>query len=534
MKAQMVGTAVIAVFAAAVCGAPARAHAEDLAEKIQRMEQELQEMKGELQRQKAVQQKAEQEKAEQDKAAAERAAAQAAAAPPSKAVAAELLERVKLGGYGSFRFEHSSLDDVKNTFTYRRFVLTTDANIAPRLRSYFELEFERFRKLELEKSQQVSGGGLTTAHAVEGTDDSEISIEQAWMQYDLADWLRFRGGAVLVPLGRFNINHDDNRWDLPRRSLVDRGVPVLPSTAAWDELGVGFTGDVPLSDTVLGNYQLYVMNGVTLDSSIDKVVQQRPGDTALSEDEVELSPSTGTFNLDNKDAKAVSGRFAVSPALGNEIAGSFYWGRYTPDFLPSEDLYALSADGIYGLGPFELEGEYVFTHFGGVKNVARGFANVALQQEASVESPTLEHEVDFELANLASDKQGYWIDLRYRFWPSVLNQTVFGHPFQHPQMIATIRGEQVWLGGLVRRADFGGSGVGSAGQLTGFETENRHIDRVTVGFAYRPVPLVVFQLAYEYTRTDGGKSLADVTNFLPSGVTENEAHSLLTGIAFGF
>ncbi len=45
-----------------------------------------------------------------------------------------------------------------------------------------------------------------------------------------------------MPLGRFNLRHDDNLWNLPRRSLVDRGVPVLPSTAAWDELGVGFVG----------------------------------------------------------------------------------------------------------------------------------------------------------------------------------------------------------------------------------------------------------------------------------------------------
>ena len=60
-----------------------------------------------------------------------------------------------------------------------------------------------------------------------------------------------RTGGVLVPVGRFNINHDDNRWDLPRRSLIDRGVPVLPSTAAWDELGAGFNGDIPLSDSWL-------------------------------------------------------------------------------------------------------------------------------------------------------------------------------------------------------------------------------------------------------------------------------------------
>src|SRR5205807_1547319 len=104
--------------------------------------------------------------------------------------------------------------------------------------------------------------------------------------------------------------------------------------------------------------------GVSLDADIEKVAQARVGDTTLTADEVELAPSTGTFNADSKDGKAVSGRFVLSPSLDSELATSFYWGRYTPDFLPNEDLYSISGDGKYALGPFEVEGEYVFTHFG--------------------------------------------------------------------------------------------------------------------------------------------------------------------------
>lgn len=509
----------IMILAVGLSGALTRASAEDLTERVQQMEQELEQLKRELREQKAS----------QDAAHAQAPASPAAATQASEpALARELLDRVKLGAYGSMRFEHSSLDDVKNTFTLRRLVLTTDANIAPRLRAAAEIEFEHFRKLELEKELEVSDGGLRTEQAVEGSSDSEISLEQAWLQYDLQDWLRFRTGALLVPVGRFNIAHDDNRWDLPRRSLVDRGVAVLPSKAAWDELGVGFNGDIPITDTLLGSYQLYVMNGVTLDSSIETVAEARVGDTTLIEEEVELSPEAGTFNLDTKDAKAVSGRFALSPSLGSELATSFYWGRYTPDFLPNETLYSLSADGKFTHGPFEVEGEYVYTHFGGVDQLAREFAATTINTESALENDLLEHEVDFELARLASDKQGYWIDLRYRFWPAALNATVFGRPFANPQLIATVRGEQAWLGGLVRSTSF------SNGTLTDFTKENRRVDRVTLGATYRPVPLVAFQLAYEYTRTDAGKSLSDVTNFLPAHATENDAHALLIGTTFGF
>src|SRR5204863_2060658 len=132
----------------------------------------------------------------------------------------------------------------------------------------------------------------------------------AWLQFDIDDWVKLRAGGILVPLGRFNIAHDDNRWDLPRRSLVDRGVPVLPSTAAWDEVGMGFVGDVPLGDQALLGYQLYVMNGVSLDASFENKIEppEMPGGPKTVVSEVELSPSTGGFAADVKDSKAVAGR----------------------------------------------------------------------------------------------------------------------------------------------------------------------------------------------------------------------------------
>src|SRR4030095_7392965 len=96
-------------------------------------------------------------------------------------------------------------------------------------------------------------------------------------------------------LGRFNINHDDNRWDLPRRSLVDRGVPVLPSTAAWDELGVGFLGDVPITEDVLLNYQAYVVNGVSLDFNFEQIAQTRFPEPGKQVVEAEVGPQNRTL-----------------------------------------------------------------------------------------------------------------------------------------------------------------------------------------------------------------------------------------------
>ncbi len=441
----------------------------------------------------------------------------------------DILGQTRVGAYGSMRYGTSNLDDLHNTFTFRRFVLTTDSPISGRLRAYLELEFERFTELEVEKSLSRAAGGLKSELAIEGTNKSEISLEQAWMQYDIADWLKFRGGAVLVPLGRFNINHDDNRWDLPRRSLVDRGVPVLPTTAAWPELGAGFLGDFSVGRQGKISYQWYVMNGVTLDSEIEQISQTRAGDTTKFAQEVKLHPSRGTFSDDVKSGKAIATRWAYSPWLGDEIAAAFYWGRYTPDFLPNHPVFSFALDGKKTWGPFEIEGQYVNTGWSGVDRVARGFARRALRKESEGEVGNVETEIEFELANLATRKQGYWVDFRYRFWPEFLNSTILGSHFSNPQFILTLRGEQVWFDGLIKNIAFMG------GNLTSFNKESRLLNRATLGLAYRPVSLVAFQLAYEYTHTNSGQSLSSVTNFLTSSKNrEFFQHALLMGLTFGF
>jgi len=443
---------------------------------------------------------------------------------PPPAVRPSWLTDFRLGGYGSTRFEASDLHNLKDTFTFRRFVLTGDATIAGRLRSYVELELERFTELEVERRTLSEGGRQGFSQSIEGSNQSEISLEQAWLQFELADWAKFRMGKVLIPVGRFNINHDDNRWDLPRRSLVDRGVPVLPSTAAWSEVGLGFTGDIRTDRLGTFSYQAYVVNGVTLSSSIETVARG----TGEFETEVEIKPRTGTASLDVKRDKAGALRLAWSPAIGQELAVSGYYGRYTPDFLPSEAIWAISADGKVTFGPFEIEGEYVYTRFSGINRVARGFAQAVAERQFSSGTEPLETTVDFELAGLADTKQGYWLDLRYRFFPDFLRDSILGRQFDNPQFILTTRWEQVWLNGLVQDVQFTG---GVLGQIA---REDRFVNRATLGFAYRPVPLVVFQTAYERTWTNRGKSLSAVTNFLPARQTEDTANTFLFGVAFGF
>lgn len=436
----------------------------------------------------------------------------------------------RMGGYGSIRFEADSAQGINDTFTFRRFVLTTDAQIASRFRIYSELEFERFRKIELEREFTTNDeGGVTLKQEIEGTNGSEIALEQAWFELEFANYVRFRGGGVLVPIGRFNINHDDNVWNLPRRPLVDRGVPVLPTTSAWDELGFGLNGDVELGEKSKLNYQIYVVNGVVLDAELEEVIKTRDPKRDELELEAEFGISTGTFSQDIKDGKAVTGRIAFSPALGHEIGLSGYWGRYTPDFLIGKNLTVFGFDWLSTFGNFDIEAEYVLSHFGGLDDVLVDFGAKAGQTEAEVakeDSPDLETKIKLKPSGLASTKHGYWVELRYHFRPAWLTKSWFGRHFSDPQLIPVVRWEQAFLQGMITDYEV------VNGAVTDLQKENRRVDRATAGLAFRLNPLAVFQLAYEFTQTNSGKSLASVTNYLPTPNDRN--HAFMFGAAFGF
>jgi hypothetical protein len=442
-----------------------------------------------------------------------------------------LFERVKLGGYGSVRYDANSLGDEQNTFTFRRLVFTTDAQLAPRLRFYSELEYERFRKLELEREvvlvdESDGGPGLQVKQEIEGTDSSEIALEQAWLEWEFDPRLRFRTGGLLVPLGRFNLNHDDNQWNLPRRSLVDRGVPVLPTPSAWAELGAGFTGRVPFGEGGF-DYHLYVVNGAVLEPEFEEFIVTRAGKRDKLELEAEFVPQTGTFSTDSKEAKAFTGRLAWEPSPGRELAFSFYNGRYTPDYLDDQSVTSLALDGAAQLFGFELEGEVVTTHWDGTEDVAESFARRALRKESANSAafdPVLEPEIELELAGLAKRLTGYWLEARYPFWPEFLPRGDFSNPL----LVPTLRLEQVWFDNRVEAVGF------EDGVLTEFDHDDRQLGRVTLGMAYRPTPLIVFTAAYEYLWTDSGESLDGLTNFLSARDDEDSAHAFLMGASFGF
>lgn len=83
---------------------------------------------------------------------------------------------------------------------------------------------------------------------------SEVFVEQAFLNYSLADNINLRGGLMLVPMGIINEYHEPTTFNGVERPSVDGS--IVPTT--WREIGVGVSGR--FNEASL-RYQAYIFNG---------------------------------------------------------------------------------------------------------------------------------------------------------------------------------------------------------------------------------------------------------------------------------
>lgn len=82
----------------------------------------------------------------------------------------------------------------------------------------------------------------------------EVFVEQAFVNYNVANNVNLRGGLMLVPMGIVNEFHEPTTFNGTERPAMDNA--IVPTT--WRELGVGVNGR--FNDISLG-YQAYLFNG---------------------------------------------------------------------------------------------------------------------------------------------------------------------------------------------------------------------------------------------------------------------------------
>ncbi len=446
-------------------------------------------------------------------------------------------DRVRFNGYGSMRFEANDVPSGNNipggsaaSFTFRRFVLATDARPASRLRVYSEIEFERLFEIETEKESARVPGSTAFKQTTEGNSGGEISVEQAWGQFNFAENHGLRAGVVLVPVGRFNLLHDDDYWDIPRRTLTDRDAPVLPIKTAWRDLGAGLTGSFNIGSGGKLDYQIYALNGAALDFNIEHEVTTSAGVPGSAELVLnsEMQLASGFFD-GSKSAAAFAWRASYSPTIRGEFALSGYHGKYAPSFVSfREALTTLAYDHKWRWHGFETEAEAVYTSLGNVNRVIEGFGEAVFNSASSTApsgQPLTSATVETELANLSRRRYGFWTDFKYHARPAWLKKSFLGRSFEDPQLIPILRYERVWLNGVVDGVDVTSSG--SATDVS-FTQEDREQERVTLGISYRPIPQFTIQGAYEHNRRINGSRL-----IFPD-VDQSSTNGMLFGMAFAF
>jgi hypothetical protein len=136
---------------------------------------------------------------------------------------------LKIGGYGSIDYHQPIGGEVRRVgeMDVHRFIMLLGYSFNNRTQFITEIEFE---------------------HVV------EVYIEQAFLQHKINNFINFRAGLMLTPMGITNEYHEPNLFRGVDRPFIDN--QISPTT--WREIGAGFMGYILPASL---KYQAYLMNG---------------------------------------------------------------------------------------------------------------------------------------------------------------------------------------------------------------------------------------------------------------------------------
>ncbi|MBX3325042.1 MAG: hypothetical protein U0223_09545 [Nitrospira sp.] len=332
-----------------------------------------------------------------------------------------------------------------NGFDQQRFVPFIYADITEHLKFASEIEIE---------------------HAIRATNDVEISLEFAHVDYLINEKVNLRGGIVLIPLGKFNLLHDSPLNDLTDRPIVSR--LIIPSTMS--ETGAGLYGTFYPGRTGKLDYEVYFTTGPCGYNNDGEPRITETGGTK----ETRQRKCGSADGLDINNGKAVSGRLAFSPILGVEVAGSGYFGNQSATSYNPLSIFAV--DWTIQKGPFELIGEAAWAHARGNSRAITGstfggFSPGSLLTGVNTLNP---------LGLPPERMQGFYIQGNYHFMPSFLTRLSPKRFGEGSTFTAVIRYDRVNLN-LANKGENGGE-----------------LEQISFGLNYRPVEDAVIKMSYQY------------------------------------
>jgi hypothetical protein len=275
---------------------------------------------------------------------------------------------VTIGGYGEMLYNQPEGDN--GTLDVQRLVILAGYKFDDKIQFVTEIEFEHVK---------------------------EVYVEQAFVNYNVANNVNLRGGLMLVPMGIINEYHEPTTFNGTNRPSMDKS--IIPTT--WRELGVGVSGK--FNSLSLG-YQAYVFNGFkSVNSDANGMVTGGllGGSNGLRggrQKGIESTINTPNFSL-KIDYYGLSGlRLGLSSYLGKTQA---------PDDVDMVDgadvgLTMVGLDARYAYKKFMARGQYIVADISGTNeyNALTG-------------------------KNLGSQLSGYYAEGAYNILPSKKAQKLY-------------------------------------------------------------------------------------------------------------
>ena len=139
-----------------------------------------------------------------------------------------LTERgLSIGGYGEITYNNIDGSSTPAEIDVQRLVMLFAYKFDDRTSFVTEIEFEHVK---------------------------EVYVEQAFINYSVADGVNLRGGLMLIPMGIVNEYHEPTTFNGVERPSLDS--KIVPTT--WREMGIGVSGRINNASI---RYQAYLMNG---------------------------------------------------------------------------------------------------------------------------------------------------------------------------------------------------------------------------------------------------------------------------------
>jgi hypothetical protein len=218
-------------------------------------------------------------------------------------------DRTSLGAYGEMHYNNL---DSKDEMDFHRFVMFLGHEYNENIRMFSEIELEH----------SLSGDGKP----------GEVELEQAYVEFDLNDQTRARGGLFLLPVGLINETHEPPVFYGVERNPVEKN--IIPTT--WWEGGASVLGRFGEGFS----YDLAVTSGLDVDQTGSKSYLIRDGRQKVAEARA--------------DDLAYTGRIKWTGMPGVELALS---GQYQSDITQGDqgvDATLFEAHADIRRGPWGL------------------------------------------------------------------------------------------------------------------------------------------------------------------------------------